>query len=95
MPSTLSPNFILTLNGDILAEDTPENREIVRRIHACVQACEGLSTDELEQGIVREMRNAIGDVIPLLEKRRPIDDGRFESNTDTPWAGSTTLRLHE
>jgi hypothetical protein len=61
-----APQFVLTAEGEIYGEDTPENREIVRRIHACVNACEGISTDELEKGIVGDMRRVIAGVVPLL-----------------------------
>ncbi len=62
------PRFILTVQGDVLGEDTPENRELVRRIHACVNACEGIPTEELERGIIQDMCNVIEQVIPLLQK---------------------------
>lgn len=70
---TLSgPHFVLTQEGEVLGEDTAENRELVRRIHACVNACEGLSTEELEAGIVQDMSRVIGQVIPLLEEREQM-----------------------
>lgn len=61
------PHFLLSHEGDLHGEDTPANREIVRRIHACVNACEGISTEELESGIVGDMRRVIAQVIPMLE----------------------------
>ncbi len=66
------PHFVITAEGSVLGEDTAENREIVRRIHACVNACEGLSTEELENGIIQDMRRVISQVIPLLEQRREL-----------------------
>lgn len=63
------PHFVLSVEGEIHGEDTPANRELVRRIHACVGACEGISTDELEQGVVQDMRRVIGQVVPLLQTR--------------------------
>lgn len=63
------PQFVVTVEGDVLGEDTAENREVVRRIHACVNACEGISTEELERGIVQDMRRVIAGVIPLLERQ--------------------------
>lgn len=63
------PQFILTHEGDLLGQDTLETREIVRRIHACVSACEGISTDELERGIVADMRRVIAEVAPVLQTR--------------------------
>jgi len=67
--NTNIPKFVLTLEGDILGEDTPENREIVRRIHACVNACEGISTEELEAGIIKDMCRVMAQVVPLLESK--------------------------
>jgi hypothetical protein len=67
-----SPMFILSCDGEILGVDTPGNRDLVRRIHACVAACEGLTTEELERGIVADMRNAIEQVVPLLVNRPDV-----------------------
>ncbi len=64
-----TPNFVLTHEGALLGENTPENLEIVRRIHACVAACEGISTEELEAGIILQMRDVIASVVPLLQDR--------------------------
>lgn len=61
------PAFVVTVDGDIHGQDTPENREIVRRIRACVNACEGISTAELESGVVADMRRVLNEVIPLLK----------------------------
>lgn len=61
------PHFYVTAEGSILGEDTQENQEIVRRIHACVNACEGIATEELERGIINDMRRVIGEIAPLLE----------------------------
>jgi hypothetical protein len=61
------PHFVLTTDGEIHGQDTDGNREIVRRIHACVNACDGISTEELEQGIVQDMRRALAEVVPLLQ----------------------------
>lgn len=69
-PATACPQFIVTVDGDIHGQDTPKSREIVRRIHACVAACEGISTEELERGIVQDMRRVLSDVIPLLKQKR-------------------------
>lgn len=67
---TTLPRFVLTMNGELHGNNSPENREIVRRIHACVAACEGISTEELERGIIGEMRQVLNDVVPLLEQLR-------------------------
>lgn len=64
------PMFILGVDGELHGIDTPGNRELVRRIQACVQACEGISTGELERGIVQDMQRVISQVAPLLEARR-------------------------
>lgn len=61
------PHFVLSASGEIHGEDTPENREMVRRLHACVAACEGISTEELENGIVQDMQRVIAEVVPLLQ----------------------------
>ncbi len=63
------PCFVLSSDGELHGEDTPENREIVRRIEACVNACDGISTEELESGIIEDMRNVIGGVIPFLKNK--------------------------
>jgi hypothetical protein len=64
-----SPQIVVTHEGELLGEDTLENREIVRRIHACVSACDGISTEELEQGIVQDMRQVIAQVAPILHEK--------------------------
>ena len=67
--SIRSPHFVITHDSSLHGEDTSENRDIVRRIHACVNACEGISTEELEKGIVQDMRRVLGQVAPLLAER--------------------------
>ncbi|HEX6984991.1 MAG TPA: hypothetical protein VF170_06420 [Planctomycetaceae bacterium] len=64
-----TPLLVLTAGGELHGLDTPENRELVRRIHACVSACEGISTEELEQGVVADMRRVIAQVVPVLQAR--------------------------
>ena len=66
---SVGPSFVLTTDGELFGADTPENRALVRRIHACFAAFDGLSTEELEQGVVAEMRRLIGQVVPLLQSR--------------------------
>lgn len=63
-----TPHFVLSTEGELYGEDTLDNREVVRRIHACVAACEGISTDQLEKGIIRDMQRAISEIAPLLAK---------------------------
>lgn len=65
-----TPQFLLTTEGELHGEDTEENREIVRRIHACVNACEGITTEELEKGIIADMRRVLQEVVPVLEQQR-------------------------
>lgn len=72
-----SPHFVVTHEGELHGEDTLENREIVRRIHACVNACDGIATEELERGIIDDMRNVISQVAPILH----------EKNQQVPQAG--------
>ncbi|MFQ5731932.1 MAG: hypothetical protein ACE5KM_08250 [Planctomycetaceae bacterium] len=63
------PHFVVSMQGDVLGEDTLENRDIVRRIHACVNACDGISTEELEGGIIADMRSVLAQVVPVLQQR--------------------------
>ena len=66
------PHFIIsTEDGAIHGEETADNQEIVRRIHACVTACEGLSTEELERGILQDMQRVLAEVVPVLQDRVP------------------------
>lgn len=75
-PTAQEPaRFVLSTDGELYGKDTPENRELVRRIHACVAACEGISTEELERGVVADMRRVIADVLPVLRSRQ----GRTEA----------------
>lgn len=64
--ATTTPAFVVTSEGELLGEDSPENRELVRRIEACVNACEGLSTADLEGGIVHQMLKVVTELTPLL-----------------------------
>ena len=64
--ATATPMFLVTAEGEMLGEDSPANREIVRRIRACVNACEGLTTADLENGIVSQMVRLVSDLTPLL-----------------------------
>ena len=68
-PADAVPRFVVTSDGDLYGHETPENRELVRRIHACFVACEGISTEELESGVISEMRRVIAQVLPLLKDR--------------------------
>jgi hypothetical protein len=68
--SLFGPHFLLAADGSIHGEDTPENRELVRRIEACLKACEGIATEELEAGIIRDMCRVLADVVPILQDRK-------------------------
>ncbi len=63
------PQFILSADGMIATENTPQNQELARRFLACVEACEGITTEELENGIIQDMRRVIAEVVPLLQER--------------------------
>ncbi|MDZ4685489.1 MAG: hypothetical protein SH850_10535 [Planctomycetaceae bacterium] len=70
LSSTSDPeHLILTAGGDILGSDTPRNRELARRIKACLNACDGISTDELERGVVADMCRVLMQVVPMLEQK--------------------------
>ncbi|MBA4030271.1 MAG: hypothetical protein C0478_05175 [Planctomyces sp.] len=71
MEPTSAPMFVLSTDGELHGVDTEGNRELVRRIYACYQACEGISTEELEMGVVSEMKQLLGQVVPLLQNRTP------------------------
>ncbi|WP_166829516.1 hypothetical protein [Thalassoroseus pseudoceratinae] len=65
-----TPEFILSHEGELHGVDTPEHRELVRRITACVHACDGISTAELEAGIIADMRKVIAEVLPVLQAQQ-------------------------
>jgi hypothetical protein len=83
------PHFVITHDSSLHGEDTPENREVVRRIHACVNACEGISTEELEKGIVQDMRRVLGQVAPLLEERNQRAAAQTERSSPSVKPSST------
>ena len=64
--TTSTPHFVVTADGDLLGEDHAANRELVRRISACVTACEGLTTADLEAGIVSRMMTLVAELTPLM-----------------------------
>ena len=68
--SQSTPHFIITPAGDLFGDDTPENRELARRIRACVNACEGIPTEDLEQGIIQDMRRVLEMAMPLLVQQQ-------------------------
>lgn len=54
----------VTGGGDVFGADSAANRNLARRVRACVNACEGLSTEDLELGIVGQMRQIIQTLAP-------------------------------
>lgn len=71
LPIPLAP-LVMMPDGELHGADTLENRALVRRIHACYHACEGLSTEELEAGIIADMSRIMAQVIPLLQERESL-----------------------
>jgi hypothetical protein len=74
--------FVVTADGDLHAEDTPQNREIARRVRACVNACAGITTEDLENGVVADMRRAIAGIAPLLRETESGLRQRIESHRE-------------
>ena len=73
VPDARTPNFVITPEGELHGEDTPQNHETARRIRACVNACESFATEDLEAGILTQMLSIIREVQPLLDARRDED----------------------
>ncbi len=65
----LGHHFIITNTGEIHGQDTEESRTIARRVQACVNACVGLTTPDLEAGIIQDMQRVIADVTPILQEQ--------------------------
>jgi hypothetical protein len=61
--------FVVTPDGELFGRDSEAGRELARRIYACFIACEGIATEELERGIIADMRRVIAGVQPLLQER--------------------------
>ena len=72
MINMTTPHFVLSADGLIASQNTPENQELARRVSACVEACAGISTEELESGIIQDMRRLLSQVIPLLQERNEL-----------------------
>jgi hypothetical protein len=45
---------------------TSDDAAKLRRIQACVDACDGISTQELEEGVVQDMQRVLRDVAPII-----------------------------
>lgn len=70
----LAPNgqLVITADGDVYGPDTPDNRDLARRIRACINACQGLTTEDLENGLIQDLCRTVLQVGPLLEaQQRP------------------------
>ncbi len=94
--SPKTPEFIVSMEGDVHGEDTAENREIVRRIHACVNACEGIATEELEKGIIQDMQRVLASVVPLFAEAKPSETHPIAApNIALPKQFETTPSLHD
>jgi hypothetical protein len=74
-PAIFGPHFVLGTDGSIHGEDTLENRELVRRIEACMRACAEISTEELEAGIIQDMCRAVAGIVPILQSRPQPSEG--------------------
>ncbi|MHB1425442.1 MAG: hypothetical protein ACYC3I_19905, partial [Gemmataceae bacterium] len=66
-----SLNMLLEFSAGFRADDTSAN---ARRICAAVNACEGISTEALEHGIVQELLERIRTVAELRRKWRSQDE---------------------
>lgn len=62
-----SGQLIITAAGDLLGPDTPENQDLARRIRACINACNGLTTEDLENGLIQDLCRTVMQVGPLLQ----------------------------
>jgi hypothetical protein len=69
-PAIGKPHFVITAEGELHGRQTPESLEIARRIEACFRACEGISTEELENGIIQDMRRVLAQVVPVLQEHK-------------------------
>ncbi len=67
--------LVITAEGDVYGPDSPENRELARRIRACINACNGLNTEDLEKGLIQDLCRTVMQVGPLLEaqKQNPVN----------------------
>ncbi len=51
-------------SGEMPSAD--QDAQMLRRIQACVDACDGISTEELEEGVVQDMQRVLRDVAPII-----------------------------
>ncbi len=61
-----SGQLIVTAAGDVYGPDSPENHELARRIRACINACAGLKTEDLEAGLIQDLCQTVMKIAPLL-----------------------------
>ncbi len=64
-----SGQLVITAEGDVFGPDSPENRDLARRIRACINACKGLTTEDLENGLIQDLCRTVMQVGPLLESQ--------------------------
>ena len=70
--------FLTFEHGDgTRLEIVSENAEHARRVRACLHACQGIETKELERGIIAEMRRALDTVLPLLQMARDQEQAKL------------------
>jgi hypothetical protein len=65
-----SGQLVITAAGDVYGPDTPENQELARRIRACINACAGLTTEDLENGMIQDLCRTMMQVAPLLQSQQ-------------------------
>lgn len=65
-----SGQLIITAAGDVFGPDTPENQDLARRIRACINACAGLTTEDLENGLIQDLCRTVMQVAPLLQAQK-------------------------
>jgi hypothetical protein len=66
--SSTVAQITLTAHGDVYAVDSPQTRELARRVQACVNACAGLSTEDLENGLIDQLREVVKQLAPLAAR---------------------------
>ena len=72
------PRFVISIDdGSIHGEDFPENLELVRRTIACFNACEGISTADLESGIIKDMQRVLAEIKQIDVSELEIEPATF------------------
>lgn len=62
-----APHFRLS-SSEAEPPTEQQDAENLRRIRACVNACETISTEDLEQGVVQDMQRVLQQVAPIVEE---------------------------